>query len=310
MENMINDSIENVTEDTVADVAATDVAESGKEAKKPGKVGAVFYGLLLMVIYLVIVSVAQLFALVPIVMEALSAAQAGDADYQSIYMQKVVENASLVSVTTFVGTVLAAATVALWYYFGVYKKSVKAGTYESVLPKLKNGKSIGFIVSITLAGYSFATLIERLLMYLMPQTGEVFEQTLGAVMGGVSITGFIMTVLIAPIGEEVCIRGLTLYRAKKSFGLVGCMVLSGILFGIYHMNPIQGIYAIPLGMIFAYVGYKYNSVIPCIICHIINNLIAAFSGLLGFTDTFIVPISVLVVGAVFAVIFGRKANLP
>lgn len=43
-----------------------------------------------------------------------------------------------------------------------------------------------------------------------------------------------------------------------------------------------------------------------IICHLVNNLIAMFSGVLGFENTFIVPIAVMVVCGVLAVILATK----
>ena len=33
----------------------------------------------------------------------------------------------------------------------------------------------------------------------------------------------------------------------------------------------QSIYVLPLGFVFAYLAYKYDSVIPAIIAHILNN---------------------------------------
>ena len=38
------------------------------------------------------------------------------------------------------------------------------------------------------------------------------------------------------------------------------------------MNPIQGIYVLPMGLFWGFVAYRFNSVIPCILCHMLNNL--------------------------------------
>lgn len=275
-------------------------------SEKKSKVGAVLKGLLLMAIYLVTVSIPQLFVLIPIMLEAF--AEGGMTGYGEILMQKMAENSAGLTISTVIGTVLAVLIMFLWYFFGVYKKEVKNGTYESVVPKLKDSKIILFIITGSIAGYAIAILIMDFALWLMPSIGGAYLQSMNAVVGGVDVLGFVLTLILAPIGEEICIRGLTLNRAKKSYGLIGCMVLSGIFFGIYHLNPIQGLYAIPLGMFFGYLAYKLNSVVPCVIAHFVNNLMAAFSGVLGF-NTLIVPIAVLVVFGGLTVFLGRKIEL-
>ena len=124
-----------------------------------------------------------------------------------------------------------------------------------------------FVTAIAIfAGYG----IKRLYI------GKKLESLMNSLLVDGNIFGVISTVLLGPIAEELVFRGLLVKNAKKEFGLIGCMVLSGIAFGIMHLNPIQGIYAIPLGMIFAYFAYRYNSIIPTILAHIINNSIAVF----------------------------------
>ena len=281
------------------------MSENSVTNERPSKVGAVFKGLLIMAIYLVTVSIPQLFVLIPITLEAL--AEGGMTGYGEVLMQKMAENSANLTISTVAGTVLAVLIMFLWYFFGVYKKEVKNGTYESVVPKLKDAKAILFIITGAIAGYAVAVLIMDFALWLMPSIGGAYLQSIDAVVGGVDILGFVLTLILAPIGEEICIRGLALNRAKQSYGLIGCMVLSGIFFGIYHLNPIQGLYAIPMGMFFGYLAYKFNSIVPCVLAHFVNNLLAAFSGVLGF-GTLIVPIVVLVVFGTLAVLIGRKVD--
>lgn len=282
------------------------MSENPVTNEKPSKVGGVLKGLLIMAIYLVIGSIPQLFVLVPIMLEAM--AEGGTTGYSEILMQKMAENSAGLTISTAVGTFLAVLTMFLWYFFGVYKKEVKNGTYESVVPKLKDSKAILFIIAGSIAGYAVAVLIMDFALWLMPSIGGAYLQSMDAVMGGVDILGFVLTLILAPIGEEICIRGLGINRLKQSYGLAGCVVLSGIFFGIYHLNPIQGLYAIPMGMFFGYLAYKFNSIVPCVLAHFVNNLMATFSGVLGF-NTLIVPIAVLVVFGTLTVLIGRKVDM-
>lgn len=274
--------------------------------KKPSKIGAIFYGLLVMAVYLIIVSIPQLLVLAPIIVQA-NVESAGDVQkYTEIYMQLLGESADKITISTAVGTVLAVIVTVIWFYFGVYKKKKAAGTIEKVGPKLKNAKSIIFLVSAAIAGNAVATLIMDLLLTLMPTVASNYVNSMNTVIGGVQLLGTILAVVLAPIGEELCLRGIVMNRTQKSFGLVGCIVLSGIFFGIYHLNPIQGIYAIPMGMVFGYISYKYKSVIPSIIAHFINNIAALFLGIL-YTTWYSTLIVIVVFGAI-AVIFAGKLD--
>jgi membrane protease YdiL (CAAX protease family) len=76
--------------------------------------------------------------------------------------------------------------------------------------------------------------------------------------------------------EEILFRGSILNRSKRAFGAIGCIVLSTLMFSFMHMNIVQGLYVIPMGLFWGYIAYRYKSVIPCVICHFINN----FTGML------------------------------
>lgn len=277
------------------------------EKKKAGVAGAIFRGVLFMTVYLVVMSVFQLIGLVPILVSAVTEAGGDLARFQEIYLRKIGEEAATISLVTFIGTLVAAAVMVVWYIFRVYKKSVKLGTYESVLLKLKNKKSILFLLCGTFAGFFTAVAIEDLTEMLMPNFSTLFNAVMGSVVGGVDVLGLILAVVLAPIGEEVCLRGLALDRARKTFGLAGCMIYSAIMFGILHLNPIQGLYAIPIGLFLGFVAYKYKSVIPCIIVHAINNLVGSFASGEWITRWYI-PACLAVVFAALMIIMGRDVE--
>lgn len=266
-------------------------------SQKPSKVGAIFWGLLVMLIYLVIVSIPQLFIMIPTIIQA-SAEANGDMNlYQQKYIELLAASADKTTISTVIGTAVAVLVTVLWYYFGVYKKKKVANTVEKVGPKLKSAKSIIFLISVAIAGNAIATFILNIILKTMPTMGNAYVSSMNIIISGVQILGVLLTTILAPIGEEYCLRGLILNRAQKSFGTVGCIIMSGIFFGIYHLNPVQGLYAIPLGMIFAYVVIKYKSVIPGVIIHFINNLISSFTGTI-FSNWIIAVIVIIVFSAV------------
>ncbi|MBP1755384.1 MAG: putative rane protein [Firmicutes bacterium] len=76
--------------------------------------------------------------------------------------------------------------------------------------------------------------------------------------------------LAAPIIEEIIFRKLLLNKLRK-YGDIPAILLSAIAFGLFHMNVAQMFYATALGIIFAYVAIRTNSIRYNILLHILVN---------------------------------------
>lgn len=57
--------------------------------------------------------------------------------------------------------------------------------------------------------------------------------------------------VIAPLAEEIVFRWLIYLRLRDYMRIGFAMVISGMIFGIYHGNLVQAVYAGILGMVFA-----------------------------------------------------------
>ena len=82
---------------------------------------------------------------------------------------------------------------------------------------------------------------------------------------------FIGTVILAPLMEEIVFRKWIIDRARP-FGEFSACLLSGLLFGLFHGNFLQGFYATALGFIFAYVYIRTSNILYPIALHSIVNL--------------------------------------
>jgi|GEM_PF-3367129 len=78
-------------------------------------------------------------------------------------------------------------------------------------------------------------------------------------------------IIVGPIFEELLFRGVIYNRLRTDFDPLISAYISGILFGIYHMNLIQGIYATLCGIILGVVYEYYGSVLAPILFHIFMN---------------------------------------
>lgn len=78
-------------------------------------------------------------------------------------------------------------------------------------------------------------------------------------------------VVVGPIMEELVFRKIMLDKIRR-FGELPAIIISSIAFGLYHMNLAQFFYAFAVGLVFAYITLKTNTVFYAIILHMIINL--------------------------------------
>lgn len=79
--------------------------------------------------------------------------------------------------------------------------------------------------------------------------------------------------LISPVTEEIVFRGLIYNRMRRYCPAVAAIVLSGLLFGVYHGNLVQGLYGSCMGIFLAYTYERLHSFyIPCLF-HATANLV-------------------------------------
>jgi len=81
----------------------------------------------------------------------------------------------------------------------------------------------------------------------------------------------ISIVIIAPIIEEVIYRGIFLQGFLNKYNPAKAVIYSAIIFGAIHGNIPQFINATILGLILGYIYYKTDSVMLCILGHMVNN---------------------------------------
>lgn len=118
-----------------------------------------------------------------------------------------------------------------------------------------------------------------------------------------------MLALTPAICEEVLFRGYFQRQAERSKGIVWGIVLSGVVFGLYHLRLTQAIPLSMLGVFMAYLTWRTNSIFPAMLVHLANNSFAAVLGKVasaeGSTidiDTFEMPLYVVIPAAIILVV--------
>jgi len=144
---------------------------------------------------------------------------------------------------------------------------------------LTAGKEFSY-VCITIFLHLLTSQITLLVMTLFDNVGIDVNtaDTDLSTNGKFLILSFIYGVIIAPITEELVMRGFVmknLSRAGQRFGII----LSAFFFGIWHQNLPQFILAFTVGIFWGYIDIKHNSLIPSIICHMCANGIVEISNI-------------------------------
>ena len=243
-----------------------------KKPKKPGKITTILFCLWVVVAMLLVQAVAMYVGIIPRALQFIR--ELGpNPEAVTQKLEEYMSGSSVMTVLMFASEVICIIVAGIWYYRGYVKKNREDKTYRSVNKKFGKIKSAVFVICGCLSAWSLAVILQTVISALLPKTAEDVSEMLGSALGGDMVLGLIVAVVLAPIFEEITMRGIILQRSKRAFGVIGCMIISAVMFGVFHMNIIQGLYVLPLGLFWGFVGYRFNSVIPCIFCHMLNNFL-------------------------------------
>ncbi len=90
-----------------------------------------------------------------------------------------------------------------------------------------------------------------------------------------------LLVLVAPLTEELLMRGLVLQTLLRRYSVATSIIISAILFASLHANPWQFVGPIAVGVLFAWWCVRSGSLWPGILGHALHNGSILASGVLG-----------------------------
>ena len=155
----------------------------------------------------------------------------------------------------------------LWYYMkygGNYLPNPRTTFHPAAL--------FG-IVMLTPGTQYLTTYIMAFVASLFPNWMDAYEELLetAGMDENISLLMILCSVLFAPFCDELVFRGVTMKQLLKGLPFWAANLIQAVLFGIFHMNIMQGIYAACLGVILGYVCEKGGSIYYSILLHILFN---------------------------------------
>lgn len=165
--------------------------------------------------------------------------------------------------------VLIAALICIPIYYKMYKKDcMMAGEVKKNIPITNKDIAVIAVSAATLA----LAMNNIISLTPLPRIFTGYEDTNAVLFGGGLFLQIVSAGIFACIVEEMSMRGVTYLRMKRYWGTKNAMLLSALVFGLYHLNVVQAVYSFFLGIFFAWLYERYDSMwAPCI-AHMSANL--------------------------------------
>lgn len=167
-------------------------------------------------------------------------------------------------------SVMAAAACAIvfgcWYYFGFVRRET-----EEEIGTVHFG-SLPLLVLLGLGMQLFWTALLTMVEQWQPGWFEAYNELMGSLEILGSLPAMAYVAIVGPVSEELIFRGAILSNARKYMPFFMANILQACMFGVYHMNIIQGIYAFCIGLVFGYIRMVSESVFASVTLHISFNV--------------------------------------
>lgn len=128
---------------------------------------------------------------------------------------------------------------------------------------------------------------------------------------GVAVTA-LLTLVLAPVGEEALFRGLVYPLLRRRIGIVVSTTITAAVFGLVHANVVQFVAILPLAVLVALAYERTRTLLPCVLMHVGFNLAAVFvpTGFLALLAEPLAAGSLLVAFAASVALFTIRVVVP
>ena len=180
------------------------------------------------------------------------------------------ENMNLFSCLIYV---VPGAVFITWYYFAfVEKRGIRETLYSHT--RRLSPACFGWIVLLGFAVQHVISLLMAAIYVIMPSAMDQYTEMIDSSgISQYSILWAVSTLILPPIVEEIIFRGLILqYLGRAGARFLVANLIQAVLFGVFHMNFVQGIYTALLGFLLGWLAYRYDSILVPMVLHAIFNL--------------------------------------
>ena len=187
--------------------------------------------------------------------------------YSIVDLIALTNNVHFNTVLSIVFSVCCIAVFSMWYYKS-YNGNFKVNIKKSFHPY----ELLGIVLLVP--GTQFmSSILTGMISMAFPNWLEEYVELMenAGLSGDISILMIIYSVCLAPISEELIFRGVIFRIVRSAFPFWFANFMQALLFGIFHLNPLQGCYTFILGLFMGYICEKGGTIYHVILFHILFN---------------------------------------
>ena len=162
---------------------------------------------------------------------------------------------------------------ALWYYIAFQSRE---GGIRAIPRKCRRVGLDGcvLITMFTFGMIHVTSIILAIVAQALPDAMDNYQNLIeNSGLTEYSLMWLLSTLILPPLVEELIFRGLIQkYLERAGMHWILANVVQAVLFGVFHQNLVQGIYAALLGFALGFVAYRYNTLAASMLMHMFYNL--------------------------------------
>lgn len=198
---------------------------------------------------------------------------------------------------------LTALLLGTWYRIA----AVPRHKPKRSIRQLANPKIVCACILLVAALQYTSSYLITAVYYIRPAWYKTYVDLLeSAGMTEMSVLLAFYSIIIGPVCEELIFRGVTFHYAHKALPFWAANILQALLFGIYHANMVQGIYAFCVGLMCGCIFYYGKSIYLSILFHILFNFWGTYLGKLMYQGSNSMVQLLLIAATVAAGIIGFR----
>jgi membrane protease YdiL (CAAX protease family) len=165
--------------------------------------------------------------------------------------------------------------------------TVGSGSSQPAVKRLRLGPGLFSLREIFVASVGGLALSSTMgnFLRLLPgyQAGGLgrFHELCAGFDGVQLFAAFVVIGLLAPLGEELFYRGTMQTRLMERFGTRGGIVLTSLVFGAAHLDPMHIMVGFGMGLYLGWISVVAGSVRTTIGVHALNNTFAVLASVAG-----------------------------
>lgn len=155
------------------------------------------------------------------------------------------------------------------------------------LEKRKPREIVALVVAIVLLGFGIQLILGLVVtnvLTALPDLDATYEKFVPTkTETSVTVLSFIGTAALAPLAEELLVRGIIMELLLRIFcpswrkgqatpnptkaALIAVIIIQALIFGLIHANPVQSVYASLLGILLGWACWRTGKLRYCIAIH-------------------------------------------